>query len=285
MSEDRIATRTCVAPRCGQPFIPKQAGPVAEHCGRDACRKALQRAGWRAQERQTISLAQVNGYLYGDPDAGKPSSWHAFGGVLEEWAPDLLEEFLDAEEDARLRRALGSPWGPSPSAFDNGAYGDPAEVFGAYVDFDDPGWSAGGYGAGYDFEGDGPDVFDPRRVGVRSHSASLEQLEREARFDVGATHSPDGDGQQLPARLSALERQTFRPDPRRVPPGIRVIGQSDRPAVPIPGRPAPPRVSRAPVERVVTAACPLPPGVCPSCCLEMPLVAVTCPSCPTSVRE
>ncbi len=165
---DRSTPRPCQAPSCANTFTPRPSGPVGRVCS-ETCRKRLGRADRRAQvaeQRAGVgSLADVMGYLYGEPDAPQPDDWTPLTVVLEEWAPGLLAEFrtLAAEADAIRNGPAGLvelieewPLGIAPGR--RGVRRSPIERAISQL----PGGAL--YGSGFGIEGDALDVFDPRRL-------------------------------------------------------------------------------------------------------------------------
>ncbi|MGW3789672.1 hypothetical protein ACWD8I_00700 [Micromonospora arida] len=111
------------------------------------------------------SLADVMGYLYGEPEALQPDDWTPLTGALDEFAPALLDEFraLAAEADAVRNGPAGLaelveewPLGIVPGR--RGVRRSPIERAISQL----PGGAL--YGAGYGIEGDALGTFDPRRL-------------------------------------------------------------------------------------------------------------------------
>ena len=208
MPQDRRSPRRCQAPDCPNTFTPGRAGPIGRACS-EPCRSRLNRriATVEAVESDAgrASREQVMGYLYGEPD-WHPRSWRSIAGALEEWTPALLAEFRSLAEDTALREAIGS----TPALMAEPPLGNVRQGARTALDELDTGEP---YGTGF---GPAPEWRD--RIGRNSATATLRELETEARFDVGSTGRGVDQGPR--AGASDFARETHRAKRLR----LQVIG-------------------------------------------------------------
>lgn len=218
---DRTTPRPC--PRCGEDFVPGARGRITEWttCS-PGCRKALQRARKRDEERAPLVLQGLSLAIYGEPldDGGLPSRG-ALLNLSEDWSLDFGEDV----RDGALREEL-APGFVSAHRYVNGPHreeSDPYAADEAALLADDVAGPLPEYGTGSSHEGDRGDLFDPRRVGSGVESAeSWEDVVRSSSWDVGSTFGDSG-GPRLDA--SAWEIATHVPERLRLP----VLGSDEVP--------------------------------------------------------
>lgn len=215
---DRTTPRPCIV--CREDFIPGARGRISTTCGREACRKALQRANRRHEEAAPLALLGLHLAIYGDEpeEPGLPPRGSLLS-LSEDWGLDFGE---DVRDDA-LREEL-APGHVQPHPYVNGPdreHADPFAADAAALLADGVSGPLEDYGTGSSHEGDRPGLFDPRRVGSGIEEAETwEEVVRSPSWDVGST-AGDSDGPRPHA--SSWEIATHSPERLDLP----VLGSED----------------------------------------------------------
>lgn len=215
---DRRTPRPC--PNCGRDFVPGARGRITEWttCG-ETCRKALQRARLRQEDRAPLVLLNLALAIYGEPldEIGLPCR-AALVNLSEDWSLD----FADDVRDDALRAAV-APGFVAAHRYVNGAHREHADPYAedaAVLLADEVSGPLPDFGTGSAHEGDRQDLFDPRRIGSGVEEAgSWEEVVRSPSWDVGST-SGDSGGPRLGA--SSWDIATHTPERLDLP----VLGSS-----------------------------------------------------------